>query len=131
MNALQHRRDTFQAHAGINRWLRQGVHHTVFGAVELHKHIVPNFNKAVAIFLRASGRATPNMCAMIVENFGTWTAWAGIPHLPEVIAGIRCAFVIANADNFFCGDADFLMPNIVCLIVCGIDRHHQLIFRQI
>ena len=52
MDMLQHRRNALQAHTGIHRRLGQRVHHAVFIAVELHEHVVPDFDIAVAIFLR-------------------------------------------------------------------------------
>src|SRR5690606_29495547 len=72
---------------------------TVGGAVELHKDVVPDFDIAVAIFFRTARQAAPDMFAVIVENFGTGTARAGITHRPEVVGGVRRAAVVANANN--------------------------------
>ncbi len=61
------------------------MHHARFIAVELHKHVVPNFDKAVTIFIWATRRATPVLVTVVVKNFGTWAARACVTHHPEVV----------------------------------------------
>src|SRR3546814_9201680 len=60
---------------------------TLFRAVELHEHQVPDLDEAVAILIRAARRAARDMIAMIVENFRAWSAGAGIAHRPEIVVG--------------------------------------------
>ena len=114
---LQHRTDSLQAHTGIHRRLRQFFHGAIGMAIKLHEHDIPDFNVTIAIFFRRSRRSAPNVIAMIVENFGTRTARTGIAHLPEIIGSIRRAFVIANTNNAFCHNADFIMPNFIGFLI--------------
>src|SRR5262249_5361864 len=87
VHALQHRRDTLQPHAGVDA--RPGERHALaaFDLIELHEDEVPDFDEAVAILLRRSGRAAPDMVAMVVKDLRAGTAWPRIAHRPEIIAG--------------------------------------------
>ena len=71
------------------------MHHTVFIAIELHEHQVPNLDVAVTIFIRRSRWATRDARAVVVENLRTRAARASIAHGPEVIRLIlaRTGFV--------------------------------------
>ena len=66
---------------------------------------------------------------MVVKNFAARTTRAGVSHHPEVIALVAPAFVVANADDAICGQADFFGPNIVSLVVFLIDGGEQALFR--
>src|SRR3546814_17136595 len=78
---------------------------TLFRAVELHEHQVPDLDEAVAILIRAARRAARDMIAMIVENFRAWSAGAGIAHRPEIVVG-------GDADDTRFGQAGNLAPQI-------------------
>ena len=52
VDVLQHGTDAFQPHTGVHARRRQRVQHAVRGAVELHEHVVPDLDVAVAIFFR-------------------------------------------------------------------------------
>src|SRR6185437_9395007 len=75
--ALQHRRDALQPHAGVDRGLRQIVARAALELLELHEHEIPDLDEAVAILLGRTRWATPDLVAVIVEDFRTGTAGAG------------------------------------------------------
>ena len=85
VDVLQNGRNTLKAHSGINRRFWQRQHSAVSLTVELHKDDVPDLNVTVTIFFRAARRATPDVIAVIVENFTARTTRTSITHLPEVI----------------------------------------------
>src|SRR5690606_8888130 len=111
MHVLQHSRNTLQAHAGVHTRLGQRRHGAVGGTLELHEHQIPYFDIAVAVFFRRSGRATPNVSAVIVEDFRTRTTGAGIGHLPEVVRVVAYATLIADADDALFGHTNFRSPD--------------------
>ena len=86
MNTLKNGGNTFQAHAGIHAGTGQLVHHAFFITVELHEHEVPNFHVAVAVFVGASGRASGNGGAVVIENFGARTSFFRSITIPATIA---------------------------------------------
>ena len=131
MHMLQHRRDALQPHAGIHRRLGQRMHHAVLVAVELHEHVVPDFDVAVAVFLGGAGRAAPDVRAVVVENFGARAARAGVAHHPEIVRGVARALVVADADHALGRHADLLGPDVVGLVVLGIHRDPELVLGQL
>ena len=131
VDVLHHGRHALQAHAGIDGRLGQRVHIALFVAVELHEHAVPNFNPAVAVFFRAAGNAAPDFFAVVVENFGTRAAGAGVAHLPEVVGRVFCAFVVADADDALGRHTDFVQPNVVGLVVFGIYGRQEFFFGDV
>jgi len=131
VHALHDCGNALQTHAGIHRRLGQRVHHAGFVAVELHEHVVPDFDVAIAIFFRRARQAARNMRAVIVENFSTRAARAGVAHGPEVVRCVLGALVVANADYALSGETDFLVPDIEGFVVFGVDRHPELFFGQI
>ena len=82
---LQDCGDALQAHACVHRGLRQQMHFAAFVTVELHEDVVPDFNETVAIFFRASWRASPDFWAVVIENFRAMAARACVTHGPEVV----------------------------------------------
>ena len=68
------------------------------------------------------------MGPMVVKNFAARTARAGVCHHPEVIAFVAPAFVVANAYDAVCGQADFFGPNVVSLIVFLVNGGEQAFF---
>ena len=131
MHVLQHRRDTLQAHAGVHAGCGQRLQAAVGLTVELHEHVVPDFDEAVAIFIRAAGRTTRDMRAVVVENLGTRPAGTGIGHLPEVIRRIRRTLVVADADDPIRRNTYVLVPDLKGFVVGVIDRHQQAFFGQL
>ena len=82
---LQDCSDALQAHACVHRRLRQQMHFATFVAVKLHEDVVPDFNETIAIFFRASWRASPDFWAVVIENLRARAARASVAHGPEVV----------------------------------------------
>ena len=53
--------------------------------IELHEHMVPDFNETVAVFVRAAGRAAGNVRPVVVKNFRARTARASVGHHPKIV----------------------------------------------
>src|SRR5690606_10869199 len=113
VDVLQHGADALQAHAGVHAGRGQRMQFAVGGTVELHEHVVPDLDVAVAVFLRGAGRAAPDVLAVVVEDLGAGTARAGVAHRPEVVRSVGGALVVADADQALGGDADLLVPDVV------------------
>ena len=131
VNALQHRCNSLQTHTGIHRRLGQVQHLAISCAVVLHEHHVPDLDVAVAVFLRATGRAASHVRAVVIEDFGAGAAGAGVTHLPEVVGGVARTLVVANADNAVCWNANFFVPDIKGFVVFGVNRYPQLFLGQV
>src|SRR5690606_24843391 len=131
VHMLQYGRDALQAHAGVDTGLGQGMQRTGCVSIELHEHQVPDLDVTVAVFVRRSRWAAPDVGTVIVEDLGARAARAGIGHLPEVVRCIRRALIVANADDTFSGNAYFLGPDVVGLVVVLVDRDPQLFGRQL
>ncbi len=131
MHVLQHGGEALQAHAGIHarRWQRR--QRAIRRAVELHEYQVPDLDVAIAIFIRRTRRTTGDVRAVVVEDFGARTARTGVGHLPEVVGGERCTLVVADAHDAFGRHADFLVPDVVGLVIGVIDGDPQLVRRQL
>ena len=69
------------------------------------------------------------MFAMIVEYFGTRTAWACITHSPEVIGGVSGTFIVADADNTLSRHTNGFQPDIIGFIVSFVDSYPKFFFR--
>ena len=135
VHMLQYRGQAFEPHAGIDALLRQrrergGAGLGIDLAVELHEHVVPDFDIAIAVLLRAARRPAPDIGTVIVKNFGARAARAGIGHLPEIVGRIRRALVVADAHHALFRQADFIDPDIVGFVVGFIYRGPQLVGRQ-
>ena len=130
MHVLQHGGQALHAHARVDARLRQLVHDARFVAVELHEHEVPDFNEAVAVFVRRARRAARNVGAVVVEDFRAWTAWARVRHLPEIVRRVARTLVVADADDALDRHADFLGPDVVRFVIFDVDGDGQLVGRQ-
>ena len=84
MLALHHGGNPLEPHACVDRrlWKADALVRQLF---ELHEDKIPDFYEAVAILVRRAWRAARNMVAMIVEDFRTGAARAGIAHRPEIV----------------------------------------------
>ena len=120
MAALQQRRDTFQPHTSINRLHIKCGHRSVFILFILHEHDVPNFNKAITVFIGGTGAITRNMRAVIIENLGAWAARSRWAHLPEIVQRPNTNDPVFRDTNLF--------PKIKRLVVCVVNRYNQTIF---
>ena len=70
------------------------------------------------------------MLAVVVEDFGAGAARAGVAHHPEVVGGVARALVVADADDALGRHADLLGPDVVGLVVLGIDGDPELVLGQ-
>ena len=85
VNMLQDGGQTLKAHAGIHTRGRQLDQRAVGLHVELHEHVVPDFNETVAVFIRAARWPAWNVIAVVVKDLAARAAWPGICHHPEVV----------------------------------------------
>ena len=85
VRALEHGGDALKSHAGVDRGLGQRDAVTGATLLELHEHEVPDFDEAVAIGAGGTGRAAFDLGSVVVENFRTRAARAGLTHLPEIV----------------------------------------------
>ena len=131
MHVLQHGRHPLQTHAGIHAGTRQRMQLTGFIPVVLHEDDVPDLDEAVTVLLGASRRATGNLGTVVIEDLGARAAGAGVTHHPEVVRRIARALVVADAHDALGRHAHLLGPDVVGLVVLGIDRHQQLLGRQL
>ena len=100
VHMLQDGGQALQAHAGVHAGGRQFVQAAVGLHVELHEHVVPDFNKAVAVFAGAAGWAAGDVVAVVVKNLATRAAGASVSHHPEVVRLVLFgALFVANADH--------------------------------
>jgi hypothetical protein len=84
--ALQHGGDALQPHAGVDRGRGRSTALILRHLLVLHEDEVPDLDEAVAILVRAAGRAA-GIFAMIVEDLRARAAGPGIAHRPEIVAG--------------------------------------------
>src|SRR5215471_1269794 len=91
---LEHALDTLQdaghalePHAGVDRGARQRHALLRRHLLVLHEDQVPELEEAIAVLLRAAGRAAPDVLTAIDEDLRARTAWAGIAHRPEIVRG--------------------------------------------
>src|SRR5690606_13426947 len=106
--------------AGVDRGLRQRRAPTVRELLELHEDEVPDLDEAVAVLVGAARRAARDAGAMVVEDFRTRAARAGIAHRPEIVVG-------GDADDLLVRQAGDLLPEPGRLVVRVIDRDEQLL----
>src|SRR5690606_16185888 len=92
--------------------------------------VVPDLDVAVAVLLRAAGRTTPDVLAMVKEDLGTRAAGTGITHRPEVVRGIGRTAIVADAHHALGGHADLLRPDVIGLVIGVIDGDPELVLRQ-
>jgi hypothetical protein len=103
----------------------------ISAAVELHEHQIPDFDVAVAVSIRRTGRTPGDVRAVIVEDFRTGTAGAGIAHRPEIVAFVALAAgLVADAGDALFGHLDLVGPDLISLVVGLVDRDPQLVRRH-
>ena len=96
----------------------------------MHENVVPDFNETVTVFFGATGRPTGDVGAVVIKNLAAGTARARVGHHPEVVTLVAPAFVVANADDAVCGQADLFGPDVVSLIVFLVDSGEQALFGE-
>ena len=123
MGALQHGRDSLEAHAGVDRRFRQVLPDAARQLLVLHEHEIPDLDEAVAVGLRRAGRAARNVRAVVVKNLRAWAAGTEIAHLPEIV-GAR------DAQNPALRKTCDLLPQVKSLVVVDVDGGGQSLLRQ-
>ena len=83
--------------------------------LELHEDEVPDLDEAVAVLVRAAGRAAGDVVAVVVEDLRARAARAGVAHRPEIVGG-------GDADDLLVGQAGDLLPQADGLVVVGDRR---------
>ena len=130
VHMLQNGSQTLKPHACIYAGCGQLGQAAVGVHFKLHEHVVPDFDVAVAIFIRAAWGAACNVRAVVVENFAARAARACIGHHPEVVALVGAAFVVANANDALGWQADDVEPDVVGFVVVFIYGGCQALGRQ-
>ncbi len=134
VHVLLDRRQPLEAHAGVHARRRQRRHRelAVGGLlpVELHEHEIPDLDVAVAVFVGRTRRPAPDRRSVVVEDLRARAARTGVGHLPEVVARVLGALVVADAHDALGGNANFLGPDVVGFVVVDVDRRPQLFRRQ-
>ena len=100
LDALQHRGDAFEAHAGVDGRGGQRHQRATGLPVELHEDVVPDLHHGTVVFHEV--------------DLGTPAARPGVAHLPEVVLGAEFADAIGRQE---------LAPQVVGLVVA---RHARL-----
>ena len=131
MHVLQHGRQALQAHAGVDARCRQRRERAVRGPVELHEHEVPYLDIAIAILVGRTRGTAGDIGTVVVEDLGAGPARTGVGHLPEVVRRKGRALVVADADDAVRRHADFLVPDVVGLVVGVIDGDPQPFGRKL
>src|SRR3546814_7939032 len=91
VDALHHRRNALQPHAGVDAGSRQVDALAARLLLILHEHQIPDFDEAVAILLRRSRRAAPDMVAMVIEDFA---ARRSEEHTSELQSLMRISYAV-------------------------------------
>src|SRR5690606_10224483 len=84
VDALHNRGDALEAHAGVDRGLRQRCEPAGRVAVELHEHEVPDLDVAVAVLIRTAGWTALEPWTVVVEHLAARAAGTCVSHRPEV-----------------------------------------------
>jgi hypothetical protein len=131
VHVLQDRGQALQAHAGVHAGRGQLLDRAVGLHVELHEHVVPDLDVAVAVFIGAAGRAAGDLGAVVEEDFGARAARARVGHHPEVVGHVAAALVVADAHDALGRQADLFRPDVVGLVVLDVDGGPELLGRQL
>ena len=120
---LQDGRDALEPHARVDGRTRQFHAFLLRDLLELHEDEVPDLDEAIAVLVGAAGRSAGNALAVVVEDFRTGAAGAGIAHGPEIVAG-------GDADDPVLGQAGDPLPESRGRVVGMIDGDQQPVLRQ-
>ena len=118
VGALEHGGGALQPHAGVDGRFGQGDALVRRHLLELHEHQVPDLDEAVAVLVRAAGRAAGDVVAVVVEDLRARPAGTGFAHGPEVVRR-------GYAENAPFGESGDLLPQVEGVVVLGIDGDEQ------
>ena len=130
VHTLQNGGHALQPHASIDAGRGQASDAAIFMHFKLHEDVVPDFDEAVAVLIRAAGRAAGDVRTVVVKDFAARAAGAGIGHHPEVVAFVFVALVVADANHALGRQADDFRPNVIGFVVLVIDGGKQALGRQ-
>ena len=130
VHMLQDGRQALQAHAGVHAGRGQLDQAAIGLHVELHEHVIPDLDEAVAVFAGAARGAAGNVLAVVVKNLAARSAGAGVGHHPEVVGGVFFALVVADAHDAVCRQANLFVPDVIGFVVVNVDRDQQALGRQ-
>src|SRR5580704_9156830 len=85
MGTLQDGGDALEAHTGIDRGLGQIDALAGGQLLVLHENEIPDLDEAITFGVGGAWRPTRNMIAVIIEDFRTGPAWAGLAHGPKIV----------------------------------------------
>ena len=92
-------------------------------AVELHEYQVPDLHVAVAVLLRAAGRAAGHVGAVIVKDLAARSTGSRISHRPEIV------FLSATAEPVFI-DSDLFQPDGLGIGIIMEDGDPEFLLRD-
>src|SRR5690554_1145561 len=131
IDVLHDRTDALKAHTGVHAGRGQRMQYTVCGAVELHEHVVPDFDVTVTVFFRRTGQSAPDMLAVVKENFGAGAARAGIAHGPEIVRGVGRTAIVSNADNALRWHTGNIAPDLEGFVVGVVNGDPELVLGRV
>ena len=123
VHALQNGRSPLQPHAGVHRRPGQRGQLSGFVAVVLHEHQIPDFDEAIAFVGAHARRASVHARPVVVEDFRTGSAGAGVPHRPEIAA-------VAQANDARIVQTRHLLPVSRGLVIVLVNRDQQPLLGQ-
>ena len=118
MDALEDGGHPLKAHAGVHAGLGKVANDLVVLLLELHEDVVPDLDVAVAVLVRAAGRAAGDLVAVVPEDFGAGAAGTAVAHGPEVVRA-------GDADDLVVGEAGDLLPDGGGLVIVDIDGDQE------
>ena len=97
---LHHGRDALQAHAGVDRRRRQVGEGAGGIALELHEHVVPDLDEALAPGLDVVDEppAARHVSPAVVVDLRAPPAWPRLAHGPEIVGHSQLADVIGRQE---------------------------------
>ena len=123
INALHYACKSFKAHTGIDVRVFHAFIVAFAVGIELGENKVPDFDETVAITSNgAVGASAAMFNAAVKINFGAGSAGTGTD-FPEVI-------LFSETENAVFGKADYVVPNIISLVVVLINGDVEFIFRK-
>ena len=120
MSSLQNGRDALEPHSCVYRRTRQIYALSAWKLLVLHEDEVPDLDETISFGVGRAWRAAGNVRAVIVKNFRTRAAWAGLTHGPEII-------VAGNAQYLAVRKPGNLLPELKSVIIVDIDGDEQLV----
>ena len=120
VDALEHRGEPLEAHAGVDAFLGQLGDDLVVRLLVLHEDQIPDLDEAVAVLVGRARRAARDMVTMVIEDFGAGPARAVRAHGPEIVLG-------RDADDPAFGQARDLLPQVEGFVVGMIDGRGQAV----